>query len=311
MLESKDFRNKLKLEGVNARGYGIIPKMLMLDREVTIEAKAIYSYFCSYAGAGTQAFPSVKKIIEDLGITKTRYYKHFDILKNLGYISVEQLKTEKGSFKHNLYTLITNPKPLEKSKNKLSTDFVNNSVDNTVDNLCDDSKKPCPNFKDTDKSKLNTTSYPCPNFGDTENPYTGNKDTNINNVFNNNNLLYNHQSSKEDEDVNKLFNEILNNANINEHFLGKNYELVFKCLEYLYFNTKCTINGVKMDIHSMRKDLKKLTQFHIEFAIETFQKIIEKTVINNVIPYLSTCIYTSIFETDIKTNNILKINNLI
>ena len=70
------FTNILEVEGINAQGFGMIAKMAMLDQRLTIEAKAIYSYFCSYAGGGSTAFPSVSKIVYDLKISKDRYYKH-------------------------------------------------------------------------------------------------------------------------------------------------------------------------------------------------------------------------------------------
>ena len=52
------FEDQLLVEGINCMGYGIIPKYVMLDPDLTIEAKAIYAYFCSFAGSGNTAFPS-------------------------------------------------------------------------------------------------------------------------------------------------------------------------------------------------------------------------------------------------------------
>jgi hypothetical protein len=39
----------LQVQGRMTLGYGIIPKIPMHDPRLTIESKAIYSYFCSYA----------------------------------------------------------------------------------------------------------------------------------------------------------------------------------------------------------------------------------------------------------------------
>jgi hypothetical protein len=33
-------------------GYGQIPKKVMMDKRLSVEAKAIYAYFCSYCGGG-------------------------------------------------------------------------------------------------------------------------------------------------------------------------------------------------------------------------------------------------------------------
>ena len=96
----------LIIQGRMTKGYGIIPKMPMQDKRLTIEAKAIYSYFCSYAGAGSTAFPSRAKILNDLQIGEKRYYTHFNLLKKYGYITVEQNANNKGKFKNNVYTLV-------------------------------------------------------------------------------------------------------------------------------------------------------------------------------------------------------------
>lgn len=94
----------LQVEGINSKGFGTIPKLVMQDRRLTIQAKAIYAYFCSYAGAGKTAFPSRNKILYDLRISPTAYYKHFNLLKEYGYVMCYQERTN-GSFTRNVYTL--------------------------------------------------------------------------------------------------------------------------------------------------------------------------------------------------------------
>lgn len=97
-------QNEVKLQGVMAKGYGTIPKVVVQDEDLSIEAKAIYSYIASYAGAGHTAFPSVSITTKHLGISKNRYYKHRKYLEDKGYISIERLRTENG-FSKNIYTL--------------------------------------------------------------------------------------------------------------------------------------------------------------------------------------------------------------
>ena len=102
----------LKVEGVDCKGYGKIPKSVMLDTRLTIDAKAIYAYFCSYAGAGETAFPGVEKICHDLGIKKQdTYRKHLKKLIECDYIRVKQIIHENGKFGSNEYTLISKPDP--------------------------------------------------------------------------------------------------------------------------------------------------------------------------------------------------------
>ena len=118
----------LKVVGINSKGFGSIPKLVMQDRRLTAEAKCIYAYFASYAGAGSSAFPSVSKIIYDLCMCKTRYYNHFKLLNECGYVTVESVR-ESGKFTHNIYVLNTNIEPCPRNKDMA----------------------PCPSFRDTEK----------------------------------------------------------------------------------------------------------------------------------------------------------------
>ena len=95
----------LKVVGLDEKGYGMIPKMVMQDQRLTRDAKCIYAYFKSFAGAGKTAFPSVKTICNDLkfGCYDT-YKKHFDLLTRYGYVTIERVRNA-GKFSHNVYTM--------------------------------------------------------------------------------------------------------------------------------------------------------------------------------------------------------------
>lgn len=99
-------------------GYGIIPKLVMKDKDLTIEAKAIYAYIASYAGAGKKAYPSVDLICSDLNIGKDRFQKHRKCLIEKGYLIIEKV-TNKGRFTNNLYvisqTISTEQEPNEEA----------------------------------------------------------------------------------------------------------------------------------------------------------------------------------------------------
>lgn len=165
------FTNILEVEGINAQGFGMIAKMAMLDQRLTIEAKAIYSYFCSYAGGGSTAFPSVSKIVYDLKISKDRYYKHFKLLVECGYITIRQTK-DKGKFANNIYRIMSNPVS-------------------------------CPQNEEMDS--------PCPENSDKENSDTGNQDTNINNInINNFNNILDDVDDKRAREVEEVANEYKN-----------------------------------------------------------------------------------------------------
>lgn len=113
-----DTQNEVRVRGVMADGYGQIPKMVMQDLNLTIEAKAIYAYLASYAGAGSTAFPGISITLKHLGISKDRYYRHRKLLVERGYISVQQTKSD-NSFMKNVYTLEHTPFPYyEDTQNK-------------------------------------------------------------------------------------------------------------------------------------------------------------------------------------------------
>ena len=124
MAENLSFGDQLRVEGINFRGFGILPKYVMLDRDLTIEAKTIYAYFCSFAGNGDTTFPSRDKILADLSLSKNGYYNHFHLLIEQGYLKVTQEKVNNCRFSKSTYTLVSNPKkfqdkPEEPSQNQV------------------------------------------------------------------------------------------------------------------------------------------------------------------------------------------------
>ncbi|GAB3061125.1 helix-turn-helix domain-containing protein [Salinicoccus sesuvii] len=103
-MEKKDM---LKTGSIFTAGYGIIPKLVMKNKDLSIEAKAIYAFLCSYAGRGDKAFPSVSVITGYLGISENRFYKHRKVLLEKGFLSLTKERHAGGSFKQNIYTVNT------------------------------------------------------------------------------------------------------------------------------------------------------------------------------------------------------------
>ena len=193
-MKEKEFENLLLVEGVNAQGYGTIPKLVMKDRRLTPQAKAIYAYFCSYAGCGSTAFPKVSQIMYDLNISNKTYYKHFDLLTEFGYITVVKIKKEGNKFDNNIYKLNTNPKKtvVENLHNgeeniELSTENIQKKGKN-VDNPVDNSRSvDSPSWKNS-MTQISTTRN-----------YTTNINNNNINSFNNNNINWDELSGEEKE----------------------------------------------------------------------------------------------------------------
>lgn len=133
---------------INSQGFGTIPKLVMQDRSLSLGAKAVYAYFCSFTGAGDSCFPSRERICHDLGLNKDTFTKYRNELVTRGYIKIEQIK-DGVKFSHNVYT------------------------------LCDVVPS-CPVFSDTKISD--------PKVSDPKEPDTINNNLNINNIKSNNTL---------------------------------------------------------------------------------------------------------------------------
>lgn len=93
-------------------GYGLVFKRVMKDRNISIEAKALYSYLSSYAGADESAFPSVDLIKHELGIGKHRFLRAKNELIDNGYLTVDRKQT-KNIYGSNLYTLFHSPRQVD------------------------------------------------------------------------------------------------------------------------------------------------------------------------------------------------------
>lgn len=106
----------------------------MKDQKIDIKAKAIYALLCTYAGSSRTAFPGVKLILVDLGISKDTYYKHMGQLRKYGYVRVRQENSSGGQFKSNVYTLSPCPNspdaanPDTENPDAANQDTKNNSI---------------------------------------------------------------------------------------------------------------------------------------------------------------------------------------
>lgn len=149
--------DKLICESINSKGYGIIPKLVMQDRDIHAISKCIYAYFCSYAGAGNSCFPTRSKICYDLGISTDTFVKYLKQLIEHGYLKREQIK-ENGRFSHNVYTLCSTISPCPKISDTEITvydklDTNNNSINNN--NIINNNSKQINEEKENYKEKEN------------------------------------------------------------------------------------------------------------------------------------------------------------
>ena len=138
--------DKIKLQGIMSEGYGVIPKKVMKDKDLTIEAKAIYAFMASFSGNGNTSYPSVEYITDFLDISRHRFNRHRKLLEEKGYISVSQERKKGSKFTHNVYTLefipqvqFTTSEKRTSEKRTSENDTTNNNTinNNTINNNTD------------------------------------------------------------------------------------------------------------------------------------------------------------------------------
>ena len=153
--------DELKLEGIFSKGYGIIPKLVMKDKKLTVEAKAIYAYICSYAGGGDTAFPSVDLICSDLGMSENRFFKHRKLLVEYGYLTIKRTRKEVG-WSNNIYTIChTVHLQFEGIRNEgIGIEGVRNegTNNNSFNNNSSNNKKNAKNTRNSAKAKYDEAS---------------------------------------------------------------------------------------------------------------------------------------------------------
>ncbi|MBC1887996.1 DnaD domain protein [Listeria booriae] len=177
----------LEVHGIFAQGYGMIAKMVMRDKDLSIEAKGIYSYLCSFAGAGAVAFPSIELMCAELGMSTDRFYTHRKKLVQKGYIIIVQ-RRENGKQLSNIYQIPNYPQKIEEKPQP-----ENQATEDEAE------EKPYPCFP--------ATEIPVP-----ENPIPENKETInnslINNSFINNNLNNNSNTEAAAADSNNTISSV-------------------------------------------------------------------------------------------------------
>ncbi|MBP3929118.1 MAG: helix-turn-helix domain-containing protein [Peptostreptococcaceae bacterium] len=94
-------------------GYGIISQLPMKDRELSIQAKGVYSYLVSCAGNDKQTYPTQEKMCYDLKIGKVdTLKKYIKQIQARGYIKI--VKTKKGNLHYrNVYLIATDTRTIE------------------------------------------------------------------------------------------------------------------------------------------------------------------------------------------------------
>ena len=297
----------LKTDGIQSKGFGIVPKLVMQDKRLTIQAKAIYAYFCSYAGNGTTAFPSRSKILFDLGISKDTYYKHFNLLKQYGYIKVEQ-QHQGGKLSRNIYTLMQTValSDADSKSFKPTPEFSPASAANP---------SPAPDQRDAaDQCPTISDAVQCPASQCTENQCPKIQDTNNNNSMqykqNHNSISQSCQSMTDGTDrketvtvdtVENYVDLIKTNISYDDfkithpHNMDMVNELVCVILDAVFTESRTIrINGEEKHRELVKSMLLKLDYWHIVDVLDKYKSLTAR--VRNKHAYLLSMLYNTKME---------------
>lgn len=144
---------------VYENGYGTVAKSVMQSKRISIGAKALYSYICSYAWGKNESYPTVQSITEDLGISEKTFSKYRKELEEAGFITVT-FKNVKG-INRNVYTLNSTPVKSSGEKNFTPSKSypVKNYGGNNKRNTSQDKKEVVEEKKDDYKRNLDNETY--------------------------------------------------------------------------------------------------------------------------------------------------------
>ena len=85
-------------------GYGKVDRAIIEDPTLTPESRLIYACLACYADKKRSFYPSIETLIKVSGMSKTRFYKHMDLLVSRGI--VEKIKLKNGNlYGRNIYKL--------------------------------------------------------------------------------------------------------------------------------------------------------------------------------------------------------------
>lgn len=169
-METKD-EVKLQSTSILSNGYGLIPKSVTRDKELTMESKAIYGYLASFAGSGGYCYPSKELMISELGTTEKRFNKNIKLLKEHGYIKVH--KRRKGNRNDsNLYELLMDIRDIEIAKKEFDTSRFDSGQFDRVQNdsgQFDSVQNDPPNINSLNSNSINNNSSKNSKYIDKEN----------------------------------------------------------------------------------------------------------------------------------------------
>ena len=203
--------------GIKSLGYGIIPKSVMVNPNLTAKAKGLMAYFYALAGNGTGAFPTKKVIQKQLGISNTAYYNALHQLVENNYLTITQRKSE-GKFEQNEYVITNFTSP--QNKDTQSTEAQNQNTNSEEENA--QNTQNCDNNNNTSPNNKADQSAPISQNKDTKITNAQNKDTNSKKEYTLNTQICDIQNC-DNNNNNKVYNK---NISLNKYHISSSYSKV-------------------------------------------------------------------------------------
>jgi hypothetical protein len=206
----------VQLEGtVYEEGYGMVAKKVMRDKELTVQAKAIYAYLCTYAGSKDmtqrEAFPGVSLMKHELGIkSDDTYYKHRNQLVKKGYLKIDQVRGEGSKFAKCIYKIMAIAQPVPDGESEEEPKKPEDKGNEPYPKNSSTGEKPTPKKSSSEKSS-------------SENRSSENWGTNITSSFTTSSFITSFIKIDDDEEENRRMNakyslviEFLKNKEMND-----------------------------------------------------------------------------------------------
>ncbi len=139
-VDGKFFNNQYKInkvvDGKNIfEYYGIIPKKVMNDKNVSIEAKAVYGYFCCFRNKETNdvVYTNINQIKTDLDIvSNARLNKNIKMLIEAGYVTKKQ-HTNGQKFSSNVYHLVGYQENIKVKESELTDEEISEATQKNIE----------------------------------------------------------------------------------------------------------------------------------------------------------------------------------
>lgn len=112
---------KLESDSILEKGYGLISRDIMRNKNISLGAKAIYCYLNSFAGSKGICYPSLDLIRLEMNLSKNTLNKYMKELKETGLIKVYRLQNEDNNLlSNNIYEIALNYSTIKKNKKEYS-----------------------------------------------------------------------------------------------------------------------------------------------------------------------------------------------